>query len=294
MPVARSNPIGARTPNPEIALVVKTKDHGSRLDPFFGAISRLEDACPWELIIVDNGSTDDTGERLRAFALEFQGEIKVIREPRPGTGLACNTGWRASKAPIVAFTDDDCYPEPHYLENIQAVFADSCVGFAGGRVLLYDPTDARVTINESEAEKVLNVGSFPPAGFIQGANMVFRRQALMDIDGFDDAFSAGEDIDVVLRASASGWKGKYDPRLVVYHHHRRKPGRDIEALQRFYDDGRGKYYVKCILFMPQRCQCAWYWLRCMVRQPLAKTMREVQSAIRYLLHLFKQKPNIKY
>ena len=246
------------TPAPVIALVVKTKNHANRLDPFFAAIRALEPACPWELILVDNGSTDDTAIRLHAFAAKFEGNIKVLVESRPGTGLACNTGWRAASAPLIAFTDDDCYPAPDYLWQVLAVFEDPSLGFAGGRVLLFDPTDAPVTINESQTEQFLEAKTFVHAGFLQGANMVFRRHVLEKTNGFDDDFSAGEDIDLALRALAAGWKGKHDPRFVVYHHHRRKPGPDIKTLERSYDVGRGRYYMKCLLFLPQRRQCAWH------------------------------------
>ena len=287
-------PIDGPLEAPEIALVIKTRNHGSRLDPFFAALRKLRNACPWELVIVDNGSTDDTASRLEAFAAGFGGRVRILHEPRHGTGLACNTGWRVSTAPVIAFTDDDCYPAPDYLENIRAVFADRFLGFAGGRVLLYDPTDAPVTINESQVEKSLDAGSFVHAGFLHGANLVFRRQVLLDIDGFDADFSACEDADAALRALAAGWKGKHDPRFVVYHHHRRKPGRDIDKLERFYDVGRGRYYMKCLLFLPQRWQCAWHWMRCIPRQPLARTAREFCSAIHYLFRQFRHRPNNSY
>ena len=294
MSETNSEPISARSFNPEIALVVKTKNHGSKLDPFFEALRKMNSPCPWELILVDNGSTDDTPIRLKAFMATFQGQVNIISEPRPGTGLACNTGWRATNASIIAFTDDDCYPEPDYLERISDVLDDPEVGIAGGRILLYDPTDAPVTINESQIEQVFNPGSFVCGGVINGANMAFRRQALVDINGFDDDFSAGEDVDAVLRTLAAGWKGKYDPRPLVYHHHRRKHGIDIQLLHKYYDTGRGKFYMKCILFLPQRWQCAWFWLRCIRRQSPAKTLREVRSAIQYFFHQFKHKPNTTY
>ena len=286
-------------PTPEIALVVKTRNRGARLAPFFEAIRKIECTFPWELIMVDNGSTDDTARHLNAFAAGLPGQVKIVTEPRRGAGYACNAGWRATDAPLIAFTDDDCYPVPDYLENIQAVFSDPSLGFMGGRILLYDPSDAPVTINESQTEQSVNAGTFLPAGLVNGANMAFRRQALVDVAGFDDAFGPGtpyvtEDTDVGLRALASGWSGKYDPRPTVYHHHGRKPGKDVEAIYRVYDAGRGAYYLKCFLFMPQRWQCAWYWLRSARHQPVATAIREMKSAISYLIHILKHRPNITY
>jgi GT2 family glycosyltransferase len=286
--VSQSKPSMA---DPQIALVVCTKNRGHRLERFFDAIKRLHYDHEWELIIVD-GSSDDTPERLREFASSFSGRITIISEPRPGHELARNRGWQASMAPIIAFTDDDCYPDKDFLNDVETVFADRSLGFAGGRILLYDPTDGPTTTLTSSKEKFIAAGDFVHPGFIQGANMAFRRQALTEIDGFD-WFRAG-DVDAALRASAAGWKGKYDPRPTVYHHHGRKPGKDIEALRRAYDFDRGEYYMKCILFLPQRWLCLQNWIRSILRQRNMKAAREVYSAIRYLFRIICNKPNNAY
>jgi GT2 family glycosyltransferase len=156
-----------------------------------------------------------------------------------------------------------------------------------------------MTINESLEEKFLRAGDFPPAGFMQGANMAFRRQVLVDINGFDDSLGAGkpfgaEDVDAAVRALAHGWTAKYDPRPVVYHHHRRKPGNDAMQLSRAYYVDRGGYYMKCILFMPQRWRCIKFWLWTARHQALGITLREVGGAIRYLFYQCGQKPNRSY
>jgi glycosyltransferase involved in cell wall biosynthesis len=283
----------------KIALVTCTRNRGSRLDSYFEAVSRLKCDWPWDLVIVDNGSTDDTGERLKKFAATCPGRIKLVTELLPGLGRARNCGWRATNAPVIAFTDDDCYPEANFLNDVLTVFDDPAVGFSGGKILLYDASDARITIYEHPTEQIYPPGGFIVGGVIQGANMSFRRQALIDIDGFDNNIGSGtpfvfDDVDPELRALAAGWTGKYHPRAVVYHHHGRKPGKDVEALIRVYEDGRGAYYTKCILFMPQRWKCLRHWLRSVKQQPLGQTARELRSGIRYFFQLFKHKPNVTY
>jgi glycosyltransferase involved in cell wall biosynthesis len=284
--------------DPKIALVVCTKNRAKKLDAFLESIRKLNYDQPWEFIIVD-GSTDDTSERLKEFAATFAHRVTIITELRSGLGLARNRGWRASSAPIIAFTDDDCYPAPNFLNDVEMVFADPSVGFAGGRILLHDPSDARITIYEHPTEQIYDPEHFIVAGVISGANMAFRRQALVDIAGFDDSLGAGtpfgfEDVDAELRALAAGWTGKYDPRSVVYHHHGRKPGIEVETLSRAYDAARGAYYMKAILFMPHRWRCLRHWLRGIRRQPFGQTAREVQAATRYFFYLFKRKPNVTY
>jgi glycosyltransferase involved in cell wall biosynthesis len=284
---------------PKIALVVCTRNRARRLGAFFESIKRLNCSSLWDFVLVDNGSTDDTSACLESFVATFRGRATLVNEPQAGLGRARNRGWRASNAPIIAFTDDDCYPDPNFLNDLEVVFADPALGFAGGRILLHDPSDARITICESESVERFDPGDFIFAGVIQGANMAFRRQALVDIDGFDDNLGAGrefafEDVDAQLRTLAAGWKGKYDPRPVVYHHHGRKPGIDQESLIRVYEAGRGAYFMKCILFMPQRWRCLRTWLRLMKQQPFGQTVREAKAALRYFAHQFNQKPNVTY
>jgi glycosyltransferase involved in cell wall biosynthesis len=283
---------------PEIALVVCTKNRAHRLEPFLDSLRRLNYAAPWELIIVD-GSTDDSIERLKAFAATFPAKTTIITELGPGHPLARNRGWRASTAPVIAFIDDDCYPAPDYLSDVLAGFADGSLGFIGGRILLHDPTDARITIAESQTETFLDPGVFVPCGFLQGANMAFRRQVLDNINGFDDHLGGGnlfgcEDGDAVLRALAGGWKGKYDPKPVVYHHPRRKPGKDVVQLKRKYEGARGAYYMKCILYMPQRWHCLKYVWNNLPRQGPGQTVREFYWAICYFFHQLLNRPNISH
>lgn len=293
----RRNPV--TTGAPKIALVVATRNRAKRLEPFFESLRRLKYDGFWELVVVDNASTDETGECLKAFASSFTTRVTIVTEPKPGLGRARNRGWRATSAPVVAFTDDDCYPDPGFLNETEAIFSDESLGVVGGRILLHDPTDARITIAEWQSHKFLHAGDFVLAGFIQGANMAFRRQALVDIDGFDDNLGAGtpfacEDVDAVLRALAAGWKAKFDPRPAVYHHHGRKPGKEVDSLWQSYTVGRGAYYMKCILFMPQRWRCLWNWLNAMKAQPFTKTLREVEAAIQYAAYMRKQRPNVSH
>jgi hypothetical protein len=285
--------------DPKLALVVCTRNRAGKLDAFFESLNALKCGFSWELVLVDNGSTDGTSERLKAFAANFAAPVRLVHEPLPGLGRARNRGWRAARAAIIAFTDDDCYPEPGYLNQMLAMFADPAVGFAGGRTLLYDATDAPVTIYEHPVEQIYPPEHFIVGGVIHGANMAFRRQALLDIEGFDDQLGAGtpfafEDVDAQSRALAAKWTGKYDPRAVIYHHHGRKPGPEIETLIRSYDTGRGGYYMKCILFMPYRWTCLRHWLRGIRRQPFGQTLRELNAALSYLFYQLKQKPNTAY
>ena len=282
-----------------IALVICTRNRAPKLGAFFESLRRLKCDSPWELVIVDNGSTDDTAMQLKTFAETFPIRAKLVTELQAGLGRARNCGWRATNAPVIAFTDDDCYPDPNFLNDVLAIYADKSVGFSGGRTVLFDPTDAPITVYEHPATQIYPPQHFILGGVIHGANMAFRREALVAIDGFDDNLGAGtpfafEDVDAQLRALAAGWTGKYDPHPLVQHHHGRKPGIEVDKLSLAYDVGRGGYFMKCILHTPFRWNCLRHWQRVIRRQPFGQTWREVKAALRYFVYQLKRKPNVSY
>jgi GT2 family glycosyltransferase len=203
------------------------------------------------LVVVDNGSSDETPAIIAAFADRAPFPVIYVREERPGLSTARNAGVRASSGRIVAFTDDDCYPDPDLLDAVRRLFREDGLGYATGRVRLFDPDDFPVTINESCTPVLFPPGCYIAPGAVKGANMVFTREALERIGGFDEDFGSGsyfpaEDCDAAARASLAGYAGRYAPELVVWHHHGRKAA-DVEKLHRAYDYGRGAYHMKMLV-----------------------------------------------
>lgn len=256
---------------------------------FLDHLSTLRRPLSSEIVIVDSASTDGTSTVLAEAMSRGRWQGKLLREPLRGLGRARNTGWLATRGDIIVFTDDDCYVTPDLLERYLEVFAEHKeVGCVGGRVLLHDPADARITIKESTDSTILAPGSFVPAGFVLGANFAFRREILVDQDGFDSEFGAGtqfpcEDVDMVSRCCAAGWAVKYDPRPTVHHHHGRQNAVEVEKLQRSYSAGRGAYMMKALLDPRRRII---YGRRYMTRfrsEPPRLWYPEILAGWRYLL-----------
>jgi glycosyltransferase involved in cell wall biosynthesis len=273
---------------PLLSLIVCTRDRSGRLDAFFEALGRMRARAAWELVIVDNGSTDDTPERLEALAGSLEAPVTIVREPRPGLGRARNAGVTAARGALLAFTDDDCYPAVGYIDSVADAFADRERGFIGGRILLYDAQDHPVTIRVDSTPIPIPPCSVVPTGLVQGANMAFRREVLERIGGFDDALGPGtpfcnDDVDAVARASAAGFAGSFVPEPVVHHHHGRRDPAEISALWRSYDHGRGAYYAKCIFELPIRWRVARHWWQSVGVQKFGATVRELEGALDYTM-----------
>jgi glycosyltransferase involved in cell wall biosynthesis len=244
--------------DPIIALIIVTRNRCEQLSRTLESLKKLRTHLAWELILVDNGSTDGTERVLDAFAAEFTQPVRLVYEPAVGQGNARNAGWTSTQAKIIAYLDDDCYPADDFLDAVVECFAETPnLGFISGRILLYDQTDLRMTIQESLTPIPLAPYSFVLPGIIQGANSAFRRASLVEVDGFDPRFGGAkgqflaEELDVAARISAAGWHGAYDPRPLVYHHHGRKTRSEEWRLMRIYQRGIGGFYAKCLFFEKQ-------------------------------------------
>lgn len=247
----------------------------------------------FEIILVNNGSIDNTEKVMFAFQETCPFSVEVIEESRLGLGIARNTGLAKAKGEVIAFTDDDCYLASDYLTALDSVFDSGSFQYCGGRVLRFDTSDSLYACNESEKAKI-----FPPyhslePGAIAGANMVFQRNVVEKIGLFDPMFGTGtafrcEDIDYCVRASLAGFTGAYIPDLVVYHHHGRKPGNDIDELEKRDAYARGAYYTKFIL-KEKRLSIKssflknWITLRFIKERNLLKLTREIKGGFQYFL-----------
>jgi glycosyltransferase involved in cell wall biosynthesis len=235
---------------PHISIIISTRNRAPALSRCLETVRLIRAETPWELVVVDNGSTDDTAETLRGFAQRSRVRMQIASEPVAGLSRARNAGAQAARGEILIFTDDDCYIQPDFVDQYRRIFQDPTLGFAGGRILLHDRDDYPLTINESEQEIRFSAGRPVPCGIIQGANMAFRRKAVERTGGFDTRLGSGtafpaEDWDMITRVGVQGWSGGYFPGPTVAHHHGRKP-RDAKNLIRVYNIGSGAVYLKLL------------------------------------------------
>src|SRR5437879_6003560 len=117
---------GARTgiagPPLAISLVICTRNRALQLERCLANLQQL--SCPekWELVIVDNGSSDNTQGVIDTFRRSLPCDLKVVVETTPGLGRARNLGWQTASGDLVSFTDDDCYPERSFLGAVLHAF----------------------------------------------------------------------------------------------------------------------------------------------------------------------------
>jgi glucosyl-dolichyl phosphate glucuronosyltransferase len=100
------------------------------------AASTLPDSVKWEVVVVDNNSSDQTREVVEDFCRRYSGRFRYVFEPQQGLCHARNAGIREAQGDILAFTDDDVTVEPTWLQNLTAGVNDGQWAGTGGRTLL--------------------------------------------------------------------------------------------------------------------------------------------------------------
>ena len=221
-----------------ISLIICTRNRAAALGRCLDHVAALDHVGTWELVLVDNGSTDGTAAVIGAFVAQAGFPAKAVTQPVKGLSNARNAGIAAAAGDILLFTDDDCYVAPDLLDACAAAFADPAdrVRDRPGHPVTTPPTLRSRSTNRPR-RCGFRPGRFLPAGAVKGANLAFRRAALDGIMergvAFDPLFGSGahfpaEDADAAQRAALAGWAGVYDPALRVAHHHGRKPG-DLAA-----------------------------------------------------------------
>lgn len=230
-----AHPRPAKAAAPPVTVVVPVHDRADDLDR---CLTALGSAHP--VVVVDDGSRDPAW--VAAVAARHNATV-VRRDSNGGPAAARNTALAMIDTDLVALLDSDCTPSPDWIERLAGHLEDPEVAIAAPRVVpVSTDTSARrfaaacgsLDLGDREARVVPK----SPVAYVPTAALVVRRQALLDIarDGavFDESLRYGEDVDVVWRLHARGWRIRFDPSVTVRH---REPATWAELLRRRYHYG---------------------------------------------------------
>ena len=185
------------------------------------------DAARYEILVVDNNSTDDT----RAVVMEFMPRVNVryILERRQGLSHARNRGYQEAQGTYIAYIDDDVKVPPHWAETIKTLGEERAPTVMGGPIIPFYLTEKPAWFKDSY-EQLLNYGAQPrqlePHEEVFGGNFIIRRTVLEAVNGFDptlgmkgDAIAYGEESKLLqkIRQVQAEVTVYYHPELYVYH-----------------------------------------------------------------------------
>lgn len=197
-------------PDVGVSVVVPVRDGARQLPACLDALAAQEGAPAFEVVVVDNGSRDDTAALARGHELR----PRVVTEPRPGSYRARNAGIRAAVGDVVAFTDADCRPRPGWLRaGVHALATYDVVGGAVRQTRGAVPTVWELW----DSAHYLDQEALVVQGFAATANLLTRRGLLDLVGGFDDALLSSGDLDLCRRAGRQGARIGYAATAVVEH-----------------------------------------------------------------------------
>jgi glycosyltransferase involved in cell wall biosynthesis len=197
---------------PPVSVVVNTLDRAEALAALLSACQQL--TYPrFEVIVVHGPCSDHTEEVLA----RWEGRITARSCPKANLSMSRNIGIAAAVGDVVAFIDDDGIPEPTWLDELVAAYADEEVGAVGG--VVYNHTGHQFQVRFMLSDRLGNTTEFddmPPGEFcfpgsrhypsMLGCNSSFRRSALVEVGGFDEEYDYFlDETDVCLRLVDAGW-----------------------------------------------------------------------------------------
>ena len=200
---------------PFMSVIVCTYNGASRIRDCCEGLSKL-DYPNFEVIVVNDGSTDATTNILDEY------DFRVISTENRGLGTARNIGMEAARGEIVAYLDDDAYPDEQWLTYLAASFMSTNYTGIGGPNIA-PPGDGFISecIANAPGNPVYVLLSDQEAEHIPGCNMAFRKADLQAIGGFDPQFRvAGDDVDMCWRLQQNGWSLGLNAAATVWHHRR--------------------------------------------------------------------------
>lgn len=247
-------PTSAEATRPlNVSIIIGTRNRAVALGACLASLNAM-DAVPGvaiDVVVADNASTDDTKAVIEAAARDSKWPVCYVLVPRRGVSNAKNAVIQASTADIIAFTDDDCLADRNWIATLVQEFNDDPgVAVVCGRVALFDPRDAPITISVDHSRSHVTSRYNLFEGYMHGCNMAFRRRTFDAVGLFDRHLGPGtpcqaaDDPDILYRVFRQGMPILYSPDAVVYHNHGRRTAADIEAITRSYTIAKGAFYAK--------------------------------------------------
>ena len=230
-----------------VSVVIPTRDRPELLAACLDAVARAIRAGD-QVVVVDSASRDAPA----VAAITEQHGATLVRCDRPGVGRARNAGWRAATADVVLFTDDDVIVDSGWRDAMVTCFRDfPDAAFVTGRVSAPPGQEQSLQVAVKDDVEAIELTATTRAMFGHSANLGVRRDALLAVDGWDEAMGAGgrfraaPEGDLFDRLLATGHTGRYEPSARAWHEQWRRV-REVVRLDYGYGIGSGARMAKLV------------------------------------------------
>ena len=217
---------------PPVSIVIPTYNRARELERCLRSLFELDyPTGSIEIIVVDDGSTDNTYTVIQPMILEAEAlgmELRIVRhEKQQGVAISRNTGVQAAKHDLIAYLDSDCVASPTWLTELVPAFKDVRTAAVGGMIRAYERGSMLGRYEDTRSS--LFMGKRPqqvclegPLTYLPTASLLIRRAIWQQLGGFAP-LTFGEDVDFCRRLLATGARILYLPHGIVYHDYRTTP-----------------------------------------------------------------------
>ncbi len=202
---------------PMASIVVCSYNGASTVESCLRSMEKLRYPGEYEVVFVDDGSTDDTQQILRKFPW-----VRNIRQKNMGLSYARNVGMNAAKGDVIIYTDSDCEADEDWLYYwVLALVRSNHVGMGGPNLIPDEGSWVADCVGLSPGGPTHVMIDDRTAEHVPGCNMGFYTWALKQVNGFDPQFrKAGDDVDVIWRLQDLGYSIGFSPAAQVWHYRR--------------------------------------------------------------------------
>lgn len=200
-----------------VSVVIPAYNASRTIEKCLDAISKQSYPSEYEIIVVDDGSKDNTKELIKRF-----GKVKYIYKENSGPAAARNVGWKAASGDVIVFTDSDCVPEENWLEEIvKPLDIDKKVVAVGGKYerTLNDDKKLAKLIGEEINLRYNKIGTYTDA---HGSySLAVYKKVLEKVGGFNEYYriATAEDWDLCYKITEKGYKIAFCREAKVGHYH---------------------------------------------------------------------------
>ena len=237
---------------PSVSVIVCSYNGGRTLARCLESLGKIN-YPNYEVILVDDGSTDNTAEIAAKFP-----KVRYLHQSNHGLSHARNTGANAAKGEVFAYTDSDCMADPDWLYYLIGTLTSSDYAGVGGPNVsppARNSIQACVAAAPGGPSHVLLTDTV--AEHIPGCNMAFYRWAFENVGGFDPEYrKAGDDVDFCWRLQQAGFVIAFSPTAIVWHH-RRFTLREFMKQQEGYGEAESLLRFKHLIFFGPTGTAKW-------------------------------------
>lgn len=208
--------------NPYVSIIIPTYNRKEDLKKCVDSVLQLNyPRDKYEIIVVDDGSTDGTYEFLKRLENE-EPNLRVFSQENKGPASARNLGIKNAKGEILFFTDDDCLVGKDWINQHLKYYSDKRIGGVGGTLWPIEMSfveELKIGSYLDEYTQFMEINSAESGKGLATCNCSYRREVFDEVGLFDESFptAAGEDIELSKRALLNGYHLIKDPKIRVHH-----------------------------------------------------------------------------